>query len=111
MLLQGVSKALAYNNHRENWPQRESGLPLQPRMLVAAKSAEVPAMVIEVAAVAASRGFDQILITILLSRPPLLSGMPLVVAEAEEPPIPSPASVIPGKMLSVCFSRSSGDIG
>ena len=63
---------------RENWPQRESSLPLsQPRMLVAAKSAEVPAMVIEVAAVAASRGFDQILITILLSRPPLLSGMPL----------------------------------
>ena len=78
---------------------------------LAPKSAEVRAMAIAVAAVATSRGFVQILITLLMPWRRRAGTCSQVVAKAEGPPMPSPASVLPSRMLSFHGSGSSGDIG
>jgi len=75
----------------------------------APKSAEVRAMAMAVAAVATSRGFVQILITLVMPWRRRARTCSQVVAKAEG--LPSPASVLPSRMLSFHGSRSSGNIG
>jgi hypothetical protein len=65
----------------ENRPRRERGLLIYPEYTsgagwaLAPKSVEVRAMAIDVAAEAAPRDFVQILITIVMPRPPLVQDM------------------------------------